>query len=242
MHHNRSIHSRRSLMPVSGSSLLICTLTVMLGFALAPCTGTAQTDPPQSQSTSTMESEPFRIILLIGDGVGTAHWTAALLSADSLNVCRFGVGGLVDTRAEPEIITDSAASATALACGIKTYNKAIGVDNDGSTVESVTEIARRRGWATGLVVTSSVTHATPAAFAAHVPRRAMEVEIAAQMANAGLDVLLGGGRRFFERAEGPQGGSALEYLRATTTYVETEDELLAVHLSEVERLIGFFSP
>lgn len=64
-------------------------------------------------------------------------------------------------------VTDSAAAATAMSAGIKTYNAAIGVDNDGSSVKTVLEAAKEKGKSTGLVATSEITHATPASYGAH---------------------------------------------------------------------------
>ena len=109
----------------------------------------------------------LQVILFIGDGVGVSHWTAAKLAVDALAVSRFKTVGLVDTRASDSDITDSAAGATAYASGVRTFNGAIGVGPDSVAVPTILEMARDRGWATGLVATSSVTHATPAAFAAH---------------------------------------------------------------------------
>lgn len=80
-----------------------------------------------------------------------------------------------------EIVTDSAAAATSFATGVKTYNGAIGgyrEDGEFVPVETVLETARDEGYATGLVTTTELTHATPAAFASHVPERGMQEEIA----------------------------------------------------------------
>ena len=185
--------------------------------------------------------EPLRIILFIADGAGTSHWTAAYLSADSLAVEQFPVVGLIDTRADPQIITDSAASATAYASGIRTYNGAIGVDRERRPVETVLERAEQRGMATGLIATSSITHATPAAFAAHVESRDMHGEIAAQMSRQGIEVLLGGGRKFFERAMGDNGRSVLDEIRAGYTFVDNAGQFRNLDLEETDRLVGLFA-
>ena len=185
---------------------------------------------------------PLRIILFIADGTGVSHWTAALLSGDSLAVQGMPVAGLVDTRADPQIITDSAAAATAYAGGIRTYNGAIAVNNDRQPVETVLEVAERKGMATGLIATSSVTHATPAAFAAHVPKRSQQNLIAAQMVQQGIDVILGGGRRFFENGSITNGSSALEYLKKRYTFVDSAEAFRALDLEGVEHLAGLFAP
>lgn len=145
---------------------------------------------------------PKNLILMIADGCGPASITMARdyaqavlgraeLALDAMQT------GAVRTGSTSSRVTDSAAGATAYACGIKTYNGAIAVDTAGRPVATLLEAARARGMATGLVVTSRITHATPAAFAAHVPQRAMESEIAAQMLAQRIDVLLGGGWAYF---------------------------------------------
>lgn len=137
-------------------------------------------------------------VLVIGDGMGLTHLTAGLVSAGgTLAVERFGVVGLSRTSSADKLVTDSAAAATAMACGVKTRNGAIGVDVEGRNVPSLVELARARSLRTGVVVTSRITDATPAAFLAHRPLRAQEEEIALDIAASGADLLIGGGRCFF---------------------------------------------
>ena len=167
------------------------------------------------------QEPPNRVILIIADGAGASYWTAAAYAADNLAVKRFPVMGLIDTRASDNKITDSAAAATAFSAGVRTYNGGIGVDPDSNSVTTVLEVAQSRGMATGLVATSSVTHATPAAFASHVPDRNMEWEIARQLAGADVDVILGGGRRFFDPNSRPDSLDLLSHIAARYSYVET---------------------
>lgn len=94
-------------------------------------------------------------------------------------------------------ITDSAASATAFATGQKTYNGAIGVLADHSSVENLVEIASAKGVKSGIVSTSSITHATPACFFSHVVNRNQEEDIAFQLYLSELDYFAGGGNKFF---------------------------------------------
>jgi alkaline phosphatase len=95
--------------------------------------------------------------------------------------------------------------------------------------------------ATGLVATSSVTHATPAAFAAHVPQRAQQFEIARQMAEHGIDVLLGGGHRFFDPAVRPDSADLIGALRHRATMVESAEAFHRLGLDSVAALIGLFA-
>lgn len=149
---------------------------------------------------------PRSLILMIGDGMGPATITLARdarqgpLALDGILV------GAVATRPlepqwegdnHPTTITDSAASATALATGRSTLNERIAVDRLGAHLPTLVEAARDAGRATGLITTTAITHATPAAFASHVKHRGMEQEIAAQLAAAGIDLLVGGGRENF---------------------------------------------
>jgi alkaline phosphatase len=187
------------------------------------------------------QKAPPRVILFIGDGTGVGAWTAARVSADALAVNLLPVGGLVDTREGSGKITDSAASATALAAGIHTYNGAISVGPDSQPVTTVLELAEARGMATGLVATSSVTHATPAAFAAHVPSRDEQFEIARQMAGQGIDVLLGGGRRFFSASVRPDGADLMAALRRQSITVESAEAFRDLSLDSVAALVGLFA-
>ena len=139
-------------------------------------------------------------ILVIGDGMGLAQVTAGLVAGGgSLVLESFPIVGLSKTFSSGQLVTDSAAAATALACGVKTKNGAIGVDAAGRRVPALVELARLKGMRTGLVVTSSITHATPAAFYAHQISRKNDEAIARDLVASGLDLFIGGGRRFFDR-------------------------------------------
>ena len=140
---------------------------------------------------------PANIVFLIGDGMGVGQVTAAKIEYGSLHMERLPVGGLLTTFASNRLVTDSAASGTAFATGHKTYNGAISVSPDKEPLKTVLEYAEEQGMATGLVTTCSITHATPAVFAAHVDSRQNEKEIARQIVSSGVDVLFGGGWSFF---------------------------------------------
>lgn len=196
---------------------------------------------PPSDAPAPVESGPFSIILMIGDGAGLNQWAAARLVSEELSIDRFPVVGLVDTRSSDSWITDSAAGATAFSAGVRTYNGAIAMGPDTQAVPTVLELAESRGWSSGLVATAAITHATPAAFAAHVPSRNMYQEIAAQLAASDVDVLLGGGRRFFAAATRQDGQDLLGQLSGRATLVESADEFLALDLDTVASLVGFFA-
>jgi alkaline phosphatase len=134
--------------------------------------------------------------------------TAGNTPGKELHMNRLEHTGLVHTDpADPkQAVTDSAAAATAFATGHKTFNGGVGVDAKGRTVRTLLEDARRQGKATGLVTTSQVTDATPAAYASHVSDRGQQSVIARQyLERSKPDVILGGGEDFWYPAGTPGG-------------------------------------
>jgi alkaline phosphatase len=115
------------------------------------------------------EGRAKNIILLIGDGMGLAQISSVYYYGDRKpNFSRFQSIGLHQNEPVGARITDSASGATAFSIGKKTYNGAIGVDRDTIPRETILEWAAKKGKSTGVVATSSITHATPASFYAHV--------------------------------------------------------------------------
>src|SRR5690606_27871685 len=111
---------------------------------------------------------PRGIVLVVGDGMGSAHFTLARqLRGDEYRIGTMPEIGLVATDAADNLVTDSAAAATAFATGVKTNKGYIGTDPSGAPARTVLELADARGLATGLVTTAVFVDATPAAFAAH---------------------------------------------------------------------------
>ena len=144
-------------------------------------------------------NNPKNIILLIGDGMGLSEISASQFYNDNpSNFEKFYNIGLSKTSSYNDLITDSAASATAIACGVKTYNGAIGVDKDTLSVRTIVEEVSMRGMSTGLISTSSITHATPASFYAHVKQRSMSEEIALDLVGSEIDFFAGGGLNYFK--------------------------------------------
>jgi alkaline phosphatase len=147
---------------------------------------------------------PESIIFIIADGTGIGQYSVSYYSNGDFAPARFDHVGLVATHPNDgecettcKRVTDSAASGTALSSGQKTYNGAIGVDREKQPIKTMLEWAEEKGMLTGLVATSTVTHATPASFAAHVDYRKKEAEIAQQFANSDVDLILGGGKKFW---------------------------------------------
>ncbi len=141
---------------------------------------------------------PKNIILMIGDGMGITQITAAMYAnGNRLELERCPVSGLVATHSADELITDSAAGATAFACGCKTSNGVLGKDKNGKNCVNILEQANEAGMATGLVATSTITHATPAGFIAHVPIRSEMEDIATFFVKTKIDFFAGGGLKYF---------------------------------------------
>ncbi|MGD8778919.1 MAG: alkaline phosphatase [Ignavibacteria bacterium] len=143
------------------------------------------------------QSKPKNIIFLIGDGMGVNYVTASVLNMENDAFKRFKNIGLSVTCSADALVTDSAAGATALACGYKSYNGAISVDMDKQQLQTIMEYLQTKNYATGIVVTCQVTHATPACFVSHVESRGMEFEIAEQISTSNIDIAIGGGTNFF---------------------------------------------
>jgi alkaline phosphatase len=161
----------------------------------APTLGAPGTPaPPGIASATTVKN----LVFGLSDGMGPASMTLARTvgGRDSL-VLDALLSGTSRTRSSDSLVTDSAAGATAYASGAKSFNGAIGVDPKGLPLGTLLEVAQRRGMPVGLVCTSRMTHATPAAFSAHALFRDFEQFIASQQANLTIDVMLGGGRDKF---------------------------------------------
>jgi alkaline phosphatase len=143
--------------------------------------------------------KPQNIILIIGDGMGFAQASLmSTLTGSSSNLEQFPIIGISKTQSSSNYVTDSGAGGTAIACGVKTYNGAIGVAPDSSEVKSMLEIAADKGYSTGIVATCIINHATPAAFTAHDVDRDNYDAIANDQANSPMDLMIGGGEKYFE--------------------------------------------
>ncbi len=139
------------------------------------------------------------IILMIGDGMGTAQvYAGYTMNRGVLNLERSQYIGFSKTSSANAYITDSGAGGTAISTGKKTYNTAISVDTDSIPLKTILELAEDNGLSTGMVVTCGMTHATPASFIAHQTSRYDTLEIASDFVGSGIDIFIGGGRNHFE--------------------------------------------
>lgn len=214
---------------------LACVLATLV--TAAACTA-------QAPDATALEAEPppRSVIFLISDGAGAAHWTLAAFADDHAAIRDFRHIGLVDTRGADHTVSGSAPTATAYATGVRTFMGAVGVGPDSVPVESVVEVAMSLGMSTGVISTTAITDATPAAFTAHVASRRDMAEIARQQSDRGLTVLMGGGRSLFEPGAQPDGRDLIAEARARGSYVSSVDELAALDADTVEALVGLFAP
>lgn len=160
---------------------------------------------PAPVAKTNQPQKPSNIILMVGDGMGLTQISAAMFSnGNQLALERFPVIGLHKPYASNNLVTDSAAGATAFSCGIKTYNGAIGVGPDTQAVRTILEAAEAKNMATGLLTTCSVTHATPASFVAHNEYRKNMEAIALDFMKVEVDLIIGGGQKYFDRREDDQ--------------------------------------
>ena len=135
---------------------------------------------------------------MIGDGMGLTQISSGMYANDNSTALeQFDYIGLSKTASFDKLITDSAASGTAMATGIKTNNKVLGISPDNIHQKSILEICKEKGYKTALIATSSIVHATPASFYAKENSRYNYENIALQLRNDNIDIIVGGGSKYF---------------------------------------------
>ncbi len=170
-------------------------LIYILGFSalLISCGKYEVTNPPSAKV-----KKPKNIILLIGDGTGLSQVSAAqFYKKEPVNYERFPIVGLIKVSSSDELIPDSAAAATAFASGKKTANGVIGMDTEYNSLETIIDLISKKGMHSGLIATSSITHATPACFYAHVKNRNSAEDIAAFLPESDIDYFAASGLKYF---------------------------------------------
>jgi len=212
-----------------------------------------------SNSPATIESRT-NIIFMVPDGMGLSNVTAARIyksgpDGEALNFETLPYIGYQRTHSLNSTVTDSAAAASAWASGEKFNNGEISCldnDQDGAcdetrlNPETILELAKKNGMATGLVATSDITHATPAVFGAHVHNRKCETEIFKQLLDLAIDVLLGGGVAtnrstclLAATEDADNNALILEARNDGYTVVTTKEELSAS--GDATKLLGLFN-
>ncbi|GAC10779.1 alkaline phosphatase [Paraglaciecola chathamensis] len=202
-------------------------------------------------SLGVVAQEPKNVIMVVGDGMGPAYTTAYRYFADDKNTLDVeqtvfdrmlvGMASTYPARISG-YVTDSAAGATALATGVKSYNGAIAVNVDKKPVSTVLEWAKEQGMKTGVAVTSQINHATPAGYSAHNESRKNYDQIADSYFDEKindhfvLDVMLGGGWDYFIRDDR---NLVAEFKKAGYQYVDNIAHLKTANSKQP--LLGLFA-
>ena len=215
---------------------------VLLILSVTSCNFSEKTESVKigSKETEFIEIKDFpdnlkakNIILVIGDGVGPNQITLSRIAIGGLDfrlfIDQMPYHGTSLTHSYDNAYTDSAAAATAWSTGFKTKTRYLSLDPDKKILETIVELLSKKGYASGVVATSSVTHATPAALYAHIDNRYEYKEIANQLINSSIHIALGGGRKLFD----------LNKIN-DTHHVLTSKESLQLNFDYSKKLIGLF--
>ncbi len=233
----------------SAVAVLFCLLLIFL----AACAAPSAPQPSESAAMPSAEEPgvqeiglpahmkepnvPKYVFLFIGDGMAFAQVNAAQIfkgcgdgqTIGSLSFAEFPVTGAVTTYDETSVCPDSASTATALACGIKTKSGVIGMTGDKETApKSITEMLKDGGKKIGVLSTVSLNNATPAGFYAHVPSRGDYYDIAMQMASSGVDYFGGGSLVNPAGAKGDQPDAFEALVQSGYTIADTKEEIAAL--------------
>ncbi len=191
---------------------LFSAVSILVALTACKTIDNVTTIPTLEVNTPTSVDLPKNIIMVIADGMGPAYTTSyryfnddpstELIEETVFDRLLVGSSSTYPARISG-FVTDSAASATALSTGYKTYNGAIGLDVNKNSVETVLEFAKKQGKKTGVVVTSQINHATPASYLAHNESRRNYNAIADSYLDNGIkaNVYMGGGWQYFIRED-----------------------------------------
>jgi alkaline phosphatase len=193
-----------------------------------------------SEKTEYLNIEEFphglkakNIILAVGDGTGLNQVMLSRLAIGGmdhkLSIDQLPYHGISLTHSYNNIYTDSAAAATTWATGQKTKNRYLSIDVNKEKLQTITEMLSKKSYISGLVATSSITHATPAAFYAHIDSRYKYSEIAEQLINSPINIAMGGGLEFFD----------VEKI-GDSHHVLTNKKSFNLDLNDSKKVIGLF--
>jgi alkaline phosphatase len=219
--------------------------TLLTSLMILSCGQLQASDDVKTNTIS--DGSPKNIIMIIGDGMGPAYTSAYRYFHDDPNTPeieqtvfdRHFVGNSSTyPAAESGYITDSAASATALSTGIKSYNGAIGVNVNKQPVETVLEYAKQSGKKTGVVLTLQINHATPAAYLAHNVHRYNYNAIADSYIDDGIkaDLYFGGGWKYFIREDR---NIVDEFIQSGFHYIDKYSEISTIPANK--SVLGLFA-
>jgi alkaline phosphatase len=261
---------------------LMAAISVAVATLIAGCGNSDKTTTATDGQGAT--TAPTNVIFFLGDGMGIATLTAARIYSvgedGELTIDTLPETAFVKTYSNDAQVTDSAPSMSAYMTGVKMNNEVISMSSDtkaidpvndangnklanncgaanGKPVPTLLEQAKAQGWSTGVVTTTRVTHATPAATYSHICHRDLENDIAAQavpggagynsaLGANGLDVLMGGGRQFFQAVKDggkrADGRDLIAEMKAKNyAYASNAAEFAAIDVSKTDRLLGLFT-
>jgi alkaline phosphatase len=224
-------------------------LTFSSALAASGAVGFPRVAYPAEKLHQRRGQRPRHIIHLVADGMSHGTWTCA----DLLSKLERGRGlswadvcqrpetraALMDMRSLDSLVTDSAAASSSWGSGARVLNGKVNQTKAGDDLTTLYDLFGAAGWKRALVTTTEITHATPAGFAANVANRDQANRIAAQYLERKVDVLLGGGRKFFDPKQRSDKRDLLaEYHQAGYVTMRTRDELLAAPTDR--RWLGVF--
>ncbi|OEH93092.1 alkaline phosphatase [Bacillus solimangrovi] len=239
------------------ASILISTSLV--GFSSVQAEAEKNNSTEMKIAVKNEITKPKYVFLFIGDGMGmpqrslTEYYKNAVIGDKNiLSMHTLPVAADISTHSSNTLITDSGAAATSLSSGYKTYNGAIGMEDDKTIKPTIIEALEKEGFQTGLITSTRMTHATPASFASHEDSRSKANEIAKDYFESGVDFFAGGGYRHFVGKENDMG---LKSKREDSGLIESfQDKGYTVFLSEKdtnkflskditkdEKVLGLFS-
>lgn len=244
--------TRRDLLKLTGLTAAVA----MTPSSLASCAqaSTVATSNASADGSETRKA-PRNVIFMVADGMSTGvvtladsfsrivrdpkggtHWTRIMQSGDAHQ-------GMVETFSLDSIVTDSAAAASAWGSGSRINNGQVNMLPNGQVITPLAKLVQNSGRRVGLVSTCTITHATPAGFAANVNYRGEEDEIAIQYLN-NVDVLLGGGSKFFSgESRADKVDLMARYAEAGYEVWQHRDQLVAAgKKGPVRKVLGTFAP
>lgn len=208
--------------------------------------GTAPLLAQETRRSADNRGLPKKIIFMVSDGMNhgalsLAQHSRSVFEGKTTNWVKMYrempiVRSLVETFSANSVVTDSAAAASAWGGGKRVNNGSINMDaGSGRPIEAVQSLLKKRDIPLGLVSTATITHATPAGFAASVSSRGDEGEIARQYHERGVDVLLGGGQKFFPE------DLLKKFSDSGYDLLKSRKELLAARPADKKPVLGLFS-
>lgn len=181
----------------------------------------------QSDNASTYIN---KVILLIGDGNGLSQISAAAMAnGGDLTLLQLKSIGLIKTQASDDFTTDSAAAGTALATGEKTFNRSIGMSQEVTPLQNITQRLSKDNFLTGIVSTDEIVGATPSAFYAHQSDRDYSELIAKDLVSSELNLFIGGGAKHFDKLDITSSFTILPQISDLTS---VQEDKVGVFLSE----------